>query len=141
MADITVTAAQVALPFPDNAETINGIVAETVTAGQSLFRDTNGKYQLADANAAGEQQTRALALEGGVANQSISILLRGYVSGFTLTSQAYDATIYQSDTTGALADAAGTLSVPVGQVASIAQDAATITKVLDFNPRRREDHA
>lgn len=138
MADLTVTAAQVGVVNPANAEIDSIIVAETVTAGQVLFIDTAGKGQLADANAAGEQQTRAMALEGGSAGEGIPVLRRGQVYGFTL-SQAYDAPIFQSDTAGALADAAGTMTVPVGVVEGLS-DSTNITKVLFFNPRRRGDY-
>ena len=139
MADLALTAAQIAVVDPGNAEIVSIIAAETITAGQSLFQDTDGKAQLADANAAGEQQTRYLALEGGSAGYALNALRRGRVYGFTIT-QAYDAPIFQSDTTGALADAAGTLEVPVGIVVGLT-DGTTITKVLEFNPRGREDYA
>jgi hypothetical protein len=139
MADLALTAAQIAVVDPKLAVIYSIICAETITAGQSLFIDTDGKAQLADANASGEQQTRYLALEGGGAGSAINALRRGRVFGFTIT-QAYDAPIFQSDTVGALADAAGTLEVPVGIVVGLT-DGSTITKVLDFNPRGREDHA
>jgi hypothetical protein len=140
MADLTVTAADVAPVFPKSAIIRSAIAAETITAGQSLFVDTAGKVQLADANAANEQQTRALALEGGGAGQGISILIEGEVYGFTLTDQAYDTPIFQSDSVGALADAAGTLNVPVGVVRALT-DSGTLTKVLYFNARHRQDYS
>lgn len=140
MADLTVTAAQVAVTKPKDAEIDFVIAAEAITAGQSLFIDTNGKAQLADANAAGEQQTRGLALEAVAAGSGFSVLKRGRVYGFDLSGMAYDAPVFQSDTVGALADGAGTLEVPVGVVEGLS-DGGTITKVLFFNPRRREDYA
>lgn len=139
MADLALTAAQIAVVDPGNAEIVPIIAAETITAGESLFQDTDGKAQLADANVAGEQQTRYLALEGASAGYALNALRRGRVYGFTIT-QAYDAPIFQSDTPGALADAAGTLEVPVGIVVGLT-DGTTITKVLEFNPRGREDYA
>lgn len=139
MADLALTAAQISLSKPQEAEVDFAICAVAVTTGQSLYVDANGKAALADANAGGAQQTRALALEGGAIGQSISILKRGRVFGFTIT-QAYDAPIFQSDTAGALADAAGTLTVPVGVIEAITDD-PTLTKILFFNPRRREDYA
>lgn len=139
MTDLALTAAQIALTNPKDAEVGFAVCAAAVTAGQSLFVDTDGKADLADANVSGAQQTRALALEAGGIGQTISILHRGRVYGFTIT-QAYDAPIFQSDTVGALADAAGTLEVPVGIIEAISDD-PTLTKVLFFNPRRREDYA
>lgn len=140
MADLAITVAKISPVKPEDAEIIQVVVAETVTAGQPLFQDSNGKGQLADANAAGERQARYLTLEAGVANQSISCLKKGYVEGFTLTSQSFDDPIFLSDTVGVLADAAGTVTVPVGLVASIAKDSATISKVLYLEFRWREDY-
>ena len=140
MADIALKAAQIALTSPKDAEVDFVIAAETITAGQALFIDTNGKAQLADANASGEQQTRGLALEGAGSGSGLSVLKRGRVYGYTLTDQAYDAPIYQSDTVGVFADAAGTMTVPVGIVEGLSDD-GNITKVFFFNPRRREDYS
>jgi hypothetical protein len=137
MTDLALTAAQIALTNPQEAEVDFVVCAVVVTAGQSLFVDTDGKADLADANVSGAQQTRHLALEDGAIGQTISALTRGRVFGFTIT-QAYDAPIYQSDTAGALGDSVGTLTVPVGLIKAISDD-PTLTKVLDFNPRRRED--
>ena len=138
MADLALTADEIAIVFPEKAERYQMTLAETVTAGQTLFQNTSGKMELADANAAGEQQTRALALADGGSGEVISVLRRGHVFGFTIT-QAYDAPIFQSDTTGALADAAGTLAVPVGIIDGIDQG-GTITKVLYFDARWRGDY-
>lgn len=128
MADITVTAAQVAAVFPDKAEIVDMIAAETITAGQAVFLDTNGKAQLADANAAGEQQFRGIALTGGGAGQGISVLKRGHVYGFTVSGMAYDAIAYLSDTAGALGTTAGTMTVNAGRVVPLSD--ASLTKVL-----------
>ena len=140
MTVLALTAAQIGVVDPGNAEIISITCGETITAGEALFQDTAGKAQLADANVSGEQQTRYLSLEGGSSGYAINALRRGRVYGFTLTDQAYDAPIFQSDTPGVLADGAGTLEVPVGIVVGLT-DGTTITKVLEFNPRGREDYA
>ena len=139
MADLALTAAQIGVVFPNEARIFPYVAAETITAGQICFVDTNGKLQLADANAAGEQQARVLALNGGGAGQAIDGLQEGHVYGFTIT-QAYDAPIYLSDTVGALADAAGTMTVPLGIIAPLT-DGPTITKVLYFSARWRDDYS
>lgn len=139
MTVIAVTAAQVAPVFPDKAEIYTAICAETITAGTPLYVNTSGKVEPADANAAGEQQCRYLALEGGGAGQAISVLRRGHVYGFTL-SQAYDAPVFLSDTVGRIDDAAGTLEVPLGIVAAIPAG-PNINKVLYFEPRFGADYA
>ncbi|KKL93652.1 hypothetical protein LCGC14_1872560 [marine sediment metagenome] len=137
MTDLALTASKIALVNPQDAVVDFVICAVAVTTGQTLFVNSDGKAALADANVSGAQQTRHLALEGGAIGQTISALTRGRVFGFTIT-QAYDAPIYQSDTEGVLGDSVGTLTVPVGIIKAISDD-PTLTKVLDFNPRRRED--
>lgn len=139
MTDLALTATKISLTNPQEAEVDFAVCAVAVTTGQSLSVDANGKAALADANVGGARQTRAIALEGGAIGQSISVLKRGRIAGFTIT-QAYDAPIFQSDTAGALADAAGTVTVPVGVVEALT-DNPTLTKVLFFNPRRREDYS
>lgn len=129
MADITVTAAQVGVVFPEKAEIFDFIAAETITAGQALFLDSNGKAELADANAAGELQFRGIALNGGGAGQAISVLKKGHCYGFGVSGMAYDAVAYLSNTAGALADAAGGTTVNCGRVVPLA-NGATLTKVL-----------
>ena len=141
MADLAITVANIEVVKPEDAEIVQVVVAETVTAGQPIFFNSDGKGELADANAANEQQARALTLEAGNANQSISCLKQGYVEGFTLTDQSFDDPIFLSDTVGVLADAAGTLEVPVGLVSPIAKDSATISKVLYLRFRWGADYA
>ncbi len=87
MADITVTAAQVSLCFPEKAETVSMIAAAAIAAGQALYQDTNGKAGVADANAAGCQQFRGIALETVGAGQPVSVLVRGHVYGFAVSDR------------------------------------------------------
>lgn len=136
MADIALTAAQIGLVFPEKAEVFDFIAAATITAGQVVYLDSNGKAGVADANDSGKEQARGIALNGGGAGQAISVLKRGHVYGFTISSMAYDALAYLSNTAGALADAAGTMTVRCGRVVSLS-DGTTLTKVLhaDFDWR------
>jgi hypothetical protein len=128
MTDIALTAAQIAAVYPEKAEIFPFITAETITPGQPVFLDSNGKVELADANGSGEQQIRGIALTGGGAGDAISILKKGHVYGYTISGLAYDAIVYLSDTVGALADASGTLAVNVGRVVPMPD--ASLTKVL-----------
>ena len=139
MADLTVTAAQVGPVDPMKAEIYSFIAASTVTAGQAVYQTTSGTVAPADANAANLQQIRGIALNGGGAGQAIDVLKKGRVYGFTLTSQTYDDPIYLSDTVGALADSAGTLTVPCGLVVPMADKG--LTKVLWINCRWRADYS
>lgn len=131
MADITVTAAKVGCSNRHNAIIKNMIAAETITAGQTVYQDSAGKAALADGSVAGTAQIHGIALNGGGASDAIAVLQYGMVEGFAITGLAYDARVFVSDTTGALADAAGTVSVIVGRV--VAQTDGALTKVLEVN--------
>lgn len=128
MADITVTAAQVALVFPSKAEIIDGIATETITVGQAVYQLTTRKFGVADANAAGKQQFRGIALNSAGAGQAVSILKKGFVAGFGIGSLNGDVALYLSDTAGALADAAGTMTVICGRVFGLSDN--DLTRVL-----------
>jgi hypothetical protein len=129
MADITVTAAQVGAVFPEKAEIVDMIAAEALTAGQAVYQvAASGKAGLADANAAGQQQFRGIALNAAGAGQAVSVLKKGHVYGFDLSGMDYDDPAYLSDTAGTLADAAGTMSVNAGRVVALPD--ASASKVL-----------
>ena len=138
MADVTVTAARVAEIFPRHAEIFTMIAAETITAGQVVYQTSAGKAGVADANAAGKQQARGIALTGGGAGQGVSVLKRGHCAGFTL-SQAYDAQLFLGDTAGAVADAAGTMSVAIGRVVPMSD--SDLTKVFYVDADWRVQHS
>jgi predicted RecA/RadA family phage recombinase len=124
MADIAVTAARVAPVFVDHSDTIiySRIAAAAITQGQTVYENTAGKVDLCDANASGKEQFRGVALETVGAGQAVDVIRRGLVEGFTLTALAYDALVYQSDTAGAIADAAsGTKTIRVGRVVALTE--------------------
>lgn len=135
MADLTVTAAQVAPIFPEKAEIFDFIATETITAGQVVYLTSAGKAGVADANAAGRQQARGIALNGGAAGQPISVLKRGHVAGYTLSGMNHDALAYLSDTAGALADAAGTMTVRLGRVVPLSDSNQTKCLYIDADWR------
>lgn len=128
MADITVTAAQVAVVSPHNAEIYDFIATEAITAGQPVYQLSTGKVGVADANAAGKQQFRGIALKAAAAGQAVSVLKRGMVTGYTISGLNRDVAVYLSDTAGSLADAAGTMSVICGRVFSLSD--SNLSKVL-----------
>jgi hypothetical protein len=133
MADLDYTEAAVAVVFPLKAEIHTGIAGEALEAGQVVYIDTTaGTYKIADANAAGLQQARGICLTSAGAGQAINILKKGHVAGYTLTSQSYDDQIFLSDTAGDLADAAGTMTVPVGRVVAMTDKAATKMLFVEF---------
>ncbi len=134
MADLTLTAVQVAAVYPDEAEIYDMIAAVAITAGQAVYQNSAGKAALADANAgSGADQFRGIALRGAGAGQAVSVLVRGHVYGYTL-SGAYDSSVYLSDTAGALATTPSTTSpVRVGRVVSMSD--SNLTKVLYVDAR------
>ncbi|HUW09588.1 MAG TPA: hypothetical protein VM537_07635 [Anaerolineae bacterium] len=121
--EIVVTAAQVAVVFPEQAEIYNVKLAEAVTKGVALYQTTSGTYGIADANAAGKEQFRGVALEAANAGEGISMLKRGILAGYTLAT--YDDEVYLSDTAGAFSTVPGTLLVKCGRVMSLADPALT----------------
>ena len=125
MADITVTASQVGIVYP-NAVIYDFVASAAVTAGQAVYQTSTGKVAPADANAAGKQQFRGIALKGAAAGEAVSVLKEGHVYGFGVSGLNADALIYLSDTEGALADGAGTMTVIAGRVFALPDG----TKVL-----------
>lgn len=128
MADIVMTATQVAVIFPAKADIHDYIATETITKGQAVYILTTGKIGVADANAAGKQQFRGIALSGGGAGQGVSVLHRGHVFGYTVSGLNANVLAYLSDTAGALGDGVGTMTVPVGRIVSLSDN--SLTKVL-----------
>jgi hypothetical protein len=90
--------------------------AEAILAGAPVRLDTStGKFTNANGTSAGEARVYGIAVRSVAANEPVTAVARGVLDGYTF-SQAYDATIYLSDTDGTLADAAGTTSKIVGRV-------------------------
>ena len=114
MTAIVVTAAEVSVRRPDIAEIVTVVAAEALTKGLALYQTTSGTFGIADANASGKQQFRGVSLEKVNAGEGLSMLKKGFLSGYTLGT--YDDEVYLSDTAGALDTAAGTLLVKCGRV-------------------------
>jgi hypothetical protein len=132
MAAVTVTAAQVAPVYPNSTSTLirDCTALEAIaTAGQSVYLDpTTGKVGLCDANVSGKEQFYGISLRSAAAGETLKVLVRGEVYGFTL-SGSYASLVYQGDTAGELADAAsGTKTINVGKVVPI--NDSSKTKVL-----------
>lgn len=133
MADLTVTAAHIAPVFPLKADIHDYLAAESITKGQAVYFTSSGRVGVADANVAGKQQCRGIALNAAGVGQAVSVLHRGHVYGFGVSALNADALVYLSDTAGALADAAGTLNVRVGRVVALADSAGSKILFIDIN--------
>ena len=126
MTAITVTAAKVAVVFPEQAEKYNVTVAEDITEGQALYQTVSGTFGLAEADVLAKRQFRGVALESGHTGEAISMLKQGILAGYTLAT--YEDEVYLSDTAGAFDTAPGTLVVKCGRVMSLADP--SLTEVL-----------
>jgi hypothetical protein len=132
MADITVTAAQVSIVFPDKAEIYDFIAGVTITKGQAVYQLTTGKIGLADANDAGKEQFLGIALNAAAAGKPVSVLKSGMVYGFGVSELNAGVQVFLSDTAGALADAkSATKEVDCGKVIALPDNG--LTKVLFIN--------
>lgn len=133
MADIALTAAQIEPIDPlSHSEIYSGIAAAAITKGQIVYMTTTGTIGVADANDAGKQQARGVALNAAGAGQAVSILKRGRCAGFTVSGVNCSAPLFLSDTAGALADAAGTMTVPCGIVVAMTDASGTRVFYADF---------
>ena len=123
--------------------------SDTLPAGEALgpgvpcYADgTSGKATAGSAAAAGTAGVIGVNLSHKltVANQPAHLLRRGKVALYDanganiLDGLTFGAQVYLSDTPGRLADAAGTVSVPVGRVIPL-WDQAVPTKILDIDLR------
>lgn len=96
------------------------VAGEALNAGAPIVINSTGAAVHADANDAGppirNANVRGITTRPAVSGESVTVLLEGRMDGFDFTSQAYTTRIFVSDTVGALADAAGTASLPIGYV-------------------------
>lgn len=132
MTDIALTASRVSPVNEFEYEGWTLLAGATITRGQAVAIDTNGKAVLADASTSAQNNFRGIALNGAAAGEAVTIMVHGTLYGFTLTGVAYDGVVYLSNTAGALADAAGDVSLVAGRVRPM-HDGATPTKVLYVN--------
>lgn len=124
MADISITAANVVAGSNSTRE--QGTAGAAITAGQWVYRDANGKYQLADSNSgtALARTPRGVALNNAAANQPLTIAKGGDVTiGGTLTAGvAY----YLSDTPGGMCPVADVGSGEYSCILGIASSASVL---------------
>lgn len=132
MTVITVTAARVRPVLIIDQSTKPA--AETITRGQYVRLDTAGKWALGNGTSAAEVGGGGgIALRDVIAGQELTALRKGLVDiGDGFTALAYGATVFLSDTDGALDTAAGTVSTVLGIVDS-AWASETADKLLRVN--------
>jgi hypothetical protein len=122
MTVIVVTAAEVGRLYPNLDTAIPIFLGATVTAGQVLRPDTDGTWILADATVGGaDARGTVIALKGGTDGEADLGIKEGALEGYAVSGLSTGAQLFLSDTAGAVDDAAGTISVPIGRVIGTAE--------------------
>lgn len=124
MTDISITAGSVVKG--SNALVENGHAGAAITAGQMVYMDSSGLYQLADSNgAAALRVPRGVALNSAGANQPLAIQRQGDVTiGATLTAGV---TYYLSDTPGGICPLADVGSGEYACIVGIAKSTTVLS--------------
>lgn len=117
MADISVNTGQQGRAQPGNDTVLATTANVAITALQACYFDaTTGNLVLSDASVAGTAKFDGIAMNGAGAEGPVTLLKEGAVHGLDVSALDYGALLYLSDTAGAVADAAGTVSVVIGKV-------------------------
>lgn len=127
MTDLAITATSVVKG--DNAIVENGYAAAAITAGQVVYKNAAGKYDLADTDDATAivRKPRGIALNGAAAGQPVAVQRSGDITiGATLTPGVF---YYLSGTPGGICPVA---DVAAGDHPAVI-GAATSTTVLSIN--------
>lgn len=126
MADLTVTASRLRPIEGIELRAIPMIAAEAITKGQAVYQNSDGQAALADASAAGTVGTLVgVATSDAPAGGGVDVVYHGRIAGFDLSGMDPGAAVFVSDTAGALADAAGTVSTRIGRVFVMTDPSAT----------------
>jgi hypothetical protein len=115
MADIALqTANKAEVVESRNQMTLRAAVA--VTAGQAVRVGASGTWVLAKATSTANGTGVYIATRTVKAGEGLTAIRSGVMDGWDLSGLAYGAAVYLSDTDGALATAAGTVSIVLGRV-------------------------
>lgn len=93
--------------------------AEDITCGAGCRFDANGKAIQGNAANATNADIAGLSVRSQKTGEGVVLIRKGIVAGYDLSGLAFWAKVYLSDTTGKLADAAGTVSKVVGHVVPV----------------------
>lgn len=127
MADLTITVASVLKVSGNNG---NGVAGATITAGQPLYKNADGKYYPADCvTSQATAVVVGIALHGSLAGQPIAFLKNGGVLAIGATIVA--GTQYVLSETGKIAPAADLASLDKISYVGVALTAANLQ--IDIN--------
>lgn len=133
MTDIVRTDAQVAVVFPEKAIIFPAVAAAAIAKGDLVYFTSAGLVNIADGNGSGTTAPCGIALNAAGAGQEVNVLKEGHIYGWTLTSLAYWAPAYMSNTAGALSDDAGGTSLIVARVVPMSNGAKTKVLYIDMD--------
>lgn len=123
MADIALVTAGTVRIVGNPVRQVSCVAGEAIAGGAPITQNASGKWVNADANGSAPLNTvQAIATKTAVTGESFTGLKEGRLDGYNLSSQAYGAKIYVSDTTSTLADAAGTATLQVGYVEAVSSN-------------------
>jgi hypothetical protein len=111
----TVTFSTATLDIEESLEQMTLPLAADTDEGVPVYVNSSGKFAQCDASVIGTAGFYGITTRKGKAGEPVTAIARGVVGGFTLT-QNFGTDVFLSDTTGKLADAAGTVSRKVGEV-------------------------
>jgi hypothetical protein len=137
MADITLTATAIAPYMVEECQIRSRTLAATVTAGQPVYYDTNGKANPTDADSGTGRAHNfdGIALDAGAAGNTVRVLEEGWVYGYDLSGVAYNDPVFLSATAGTLATTTTASGVQVGKCDWRNDAGGTFTKVLRVDRR------
>jgi hypothetical protein len=95
-------------------DSVNITMDVDVQAGQAVYLKSNGKGALADASAMPAADVVGLASKAVKAGQRVAVVSKGKMSGFS--GGTVGGRVFLSDTTGEVADAAGTVPRVIGRL-------------------------
>jgi hypothetical protein len=119
MADLTLaTAGKVNVGSSGPNITATAPAATAITAGAPVFYDANGKFAVADANAAAADACYGIATRSVAAGEALTALRSGLMDGWS-DLPVPGAAVYVSDTIGLLGTTVGTATIMVGIVEAV----------------------
>lgn len=114
------------------------VSGEAITAGAPVYMNTTtGRIYNSDANGSGTRQCMGIASETALTSGvAITVVMQGFMSGWNFGSATFGSAVFVSDTVGAIADAAGTASIYVGELLPVNGTTlgTTADKALFVNP-------
>lgn len=116
MADLTLTTANKINVGTSHTVQFTAVAGAAITAGSPVcFDGTNDTVWPSDANDAAKDAVAGIATRTVAVGEGVTCVRRGYMDGWS-NLPVPGSVVFVSDTAGALADAAGTLSLAVGVV-------------------------